>query len=160
MSETVTADVRYRTLVPEDFDGAVALYHELAGNRGIVGGEPGRALFRSILEHPGTTIHGAEIDGKVVAIATMHLLPNMTYGGRPYALVENVVTLDAFQGRGLGRGVMQSIIDAAWAADAYKIMLLTGRRAQARGFYENLGFDGDEKHGMILRRLPSRHEKG
>ena len=60
---------------------------------------------------------------------------------------------------GIGRGVMEAIIRAAWDAGAYKIMLLTGKGANARGFYEKLGFDGDEKHGMILRRLPSRHEK-
>ena len=54
------------------------------------------------------------------------------------------------------RGVMNALIEAAWAADAYKIMLLTGRRAEARGFYEKLGFDGNEKHGMILRKaLPT-----
>ena len=71
-------------------------------------------------------------------------------------LVENVVTLQAFQGRGLARDVMTALIKAAWAADAYKIMLLTGRKQGARGFYRKLGFRDDQKHGMMLRRAPMR----
>ena len=142
----------YRTLRPDDFDDALALYRELSGTRPVADGDFGRDRFREVLDRDGTAIYGAEMDGSIVSMATLHLMPNMTYGGRPYALVENVVTLKTHQGQGIGRGVMNALIDAAWAADAYKVMLLTGRRAEARGFYEKLGFDGDEKHGMILRK--------
>lgn len=142
----------YRTLRPDDFDDALALYRELSGTRPVADGEFGRDCFRQILDREVTAIHGAETDGRVVSMATLHLMPNMTYGGRPYALVENVATLKTHQGQGIGRGVMNALIGMAWAADAYKIMLLTGRRAEARGFYEKLGFDGNEKHGMILRK--------
>ena len=34
-------------------------------------------------------------------MATLHLLPNLTYGGWPYALVEIVVTRRAHHGQGL-----------------------------------------------------------
>lgn len=124
----------YRTLRPDDFGDALALYRELSGKRPVADGDFGHGRFQQILDHDGTAIHGAETDGSIVSMATLHLMPNMTYGGRPYALVENVVTLRAYQGQGIGRGVMNALIDAAWAADAYKIMLLTGRRAEARGF--------------------------
>ena len=52
--------------------------------------------------------------------------------------------------------VMEAAIDAAWASDAYKIMLMTGRTANAREFYETLGFSGDEKWAMMMRRVPLR----
>ena len=51
---------------------------------------------------------------------------------------------------------MQAAIDAVWAADAYKVMLVTGQGTGARGFYERLGFRADEKHGMQMRRVPPR----
>ena len=51
---------------------------------------------------------------------------------------------------------MQAAIDAAWAADAYKIMLLTGQNPGALGFYESLGFISDQKNGLQLRRVPPR----
>ena len=76
----------------------------------------------------------------------------MPYGGRPYGLIENVVTLAPHRGQGLGRAVMQALIAAADVADAYKIMLLTGQGRDAKGFFLALGFDADEKHGLILRR--------
>ncbi|MEO9903635.1 GNAT family N-acetyltransferase [Nisaea sp.] len=142
----------YRTLTPDDFNDALALYRELSGTQPVADGDFGRDRFKELLNRDGTAIYGAETNGRIVSMATLHLMPNMTYGGRPYALVENVVTLKTRQGEGIGRGVMTALIDAAWAADAYKVMLLTGRRAEARGFYEKLGFDGDEKHGMILRK--------
>ena len=85
-------------------------------------------------------------------MATLHVLPNMTHGGRPYALVENVVTLATHRQRGFGRRVMEAIAQAAWAQDCYKIMLLTGRQNRAKGFYQSLGYDPDEKYGMVLRR--------
>lgn len=89
-------------------------------------------------------------------MATLHILPNMTQGGRPYAVVENGVTHSDHRGAGHGRVVMQAVIDAAWSADCYKIMLMTGRIAKARGFYEKLGFGADEKWAMTLRRVPVR----
>ncbi|MEO1364479.1 MAG: GNAT family N-acetyltransferase [Pseudomonadota bacterium] len=89
-------------------------------------------------------------------MVTLHILPNMTQGGRPYALIENVVTHAEHRGAGHGRQVMEAAVAAAWAADCYKIMLLTGQTAQARGFYEALGFSADEKWGMTLRRAPLR----
>jgi ribosomal protein S18 acetylase RimI-like enzyme len=146
-----------RPLIETDFADAVALYQELVG--GIpVANDP--ATFAKLLRHDGLTIWGAVVDRVVVSMVTLHVLPNMTFGGRPYALIENVVTAARMQGAGIGRSVMQAAMDAAWAEDAYKIMLLTGQNSGAKGFYEKLGFTADQKHGMILRRAPQRNSTG
>lgn len=145
-----------RPLALTDFADAYALYTDLVGAARMAEPDLAQAQFRTLLDHPGTTVIGAERAGQVLAMATLHLLPNLTYGGRPYALVENVVTLRAHHGQGLGRAVMQALIARAWAADAYKIMLLTGRHNTAKGFYAKLGFDPDEKQAMTLRRVPPR----
>ena len=145
-----------RPLVLHDFDDAHALYVELVGTIPVPGGPEGMARFSELLSHPGTTLVGAEIIGHIRSMVTLHILPNMTFSGRPYALIENVITAVEYRDRGLSRAVMQHAIDRAWAADAYKIMLLTGRELGARGFYEKLGFTTDEKHGLTLRRAPKR----
>ena len=144
-----------RRLTPHDFAGAQVLYAELMG--------PSAALadavqFGAVLDHPGTVLWGADADDVLAAMVTLHLLPNMTWGGRPYALIENVVTATAHRGTGLGAQVMRAAINAAWQADAYKIMLLTGQQAGATGFYERLGFRKDDKFGMTLRRVPTRQQ--
>jgi hypothetical protein len=47
-------------------------------------------------------------------------------------------------------------MEIAWAANAYKTMLLTGTTSGVKGFYEKLGFRADLKHGMTIRRAPER----
>jgi GNAT superfamily N-acetyltransferase len=150
------ADVTYRRLTPADFRDARDLYVELVGDIPVADGAAGETRFGEILAHPGTTVWGADVWGKVTAMATLHVLPNMTFDARPYAIVENVVTLRGHRGHGLGAGVMSAVIEAAWSAGAYKIMLLTGKTLGAHGFYEKLGFTDQDKHGMTLRRAPAR----
>ncbi|WP_299599530.1 GNAT family N-acetyltransferase [uncultured Tateyamaria sp.] len=141
-----------RTLTAADTAQALTLYRHLVGEQPLASD----SAFAELIDHPGTWVWGAFLSDHLVAMATLHVLPNMTQGGRPYALVENVVTHQTHRGTGQGRRVMQAAIDAAWAADCYKIMLLTGRTAEARGFYEKLGFGTDEKWGMTIRRVPER----
>ncbi|WP_299698624.1 GNAT family N-acetyltransferase [uncultured Tateyamaria sp.] len=141
-----------RLLTVDDAPHALSLYRHLVGEQPLASD----AAFTEVINHPGTSVWGAFLSDHMVAMATLHVLPNMTQGGRPYALVENVVTHEMHRGTGQGRRVMKAVIDAAWAADCYKIMLLTGRTAEARGFYEKLGFGADEKWGMTRRRVPLR----
>ena len=143
----------------DDFDAVVALLQEFDGNVPVANDAAGHERWRQIVGLPGTQVIVVEDDQRLIATATLHVLPNLTYGGRPYALIENVITSASARGKGVGRRVMQAAIDAAWQADAYKIMLLTGkhrRSGSVLGFYEKLGFTADEKHGMTLRRIPPR----
>lgn len=139
-----------------DAEMLAGLFAELAGAQNIPQGAAGLQKLTEVLAHPGTCIIGAGEDTRVLSMATLHILPNMTVSGRPYALIENVVTLQAHQGRGFGRAVMGYAQELAWEANAYKIMLLTGRSAAARGFYEKLGYSAGQKWGMVKRRAPER----
>ncbi len=143
--------MKIRQACEDDFDAVTKLYRELAGDIPVAAGVDGAAQWKIVLSHPGTTVFGAETVGRLVAVATLHVLPNMTFGGRPYALIENVVTASTYRGRGIGRQVMEQAVSAAWAAGAYKIMLLTRQECGASGFYEKLGFTANEKFGMTLR---------
>lgn len=142
-----------RPLTSDDHTAALALYRTLAKDQAI---DPDPKHFATLIAHPGTTIYGTEDHGTLHAMATLHLLPNITQGGRPYGLIENVVAHPNARGQGHGRMAMQAAIDAAWDSDAYKIMLLSGQNTGALGFYERLGFTADQKHGLQLRRVPPR----
>jgi len=109
------------------------------------------AAFDQLLAHPGTSVWGVADDTRLVATATLHLLPNLTYGGRCYGVIENVVTAHDARRQGHGRTVLGAVCDHAWANGAYKLMLLSGQARTALGFYESLGFSAQEKHGLILR---------
>ncbi len=151
----LSPNLTVRRLNTDDFEHIISLINELTAGEPLTNDEAKRAHFARLLEHDGTSVFGVELYDQIVSCATLHILPNMTYGGRPYCLVENVVTLQAYRGKGYGRMVMHAVRDAAWEADAYKIMLLTGQTRGAKGFYESLGYKADQKHGMVLRQIPS-----
>jgi GNAT superfamily N-acetyltransferase len=142
----VTAKIRL--LIASDFDDVAVLFAELSHEPVVAN----QSQFKSILAFSGTQMFGAELNGQIISMATLHILPNLGGARMAYGLVENVVTLRAFQKRGFGRDVMGALIEAAWDAGAYKIMLLTGVGRGARGFYEKCGFSGESKIGMQMRR--------
>lgn len=139
---------KVRPLSLADFEGVAELFKTLHPTQKL---DKDPAHFAHILDHPGTTVFGCEVEGRLVSMATLHLLPNMSYGARPYGVIENVVTLDAHRGQGCARATIKAALRAAQDRDAYKVMLLTGRANNAIGFYEKLGFSQDEKAGMIIR---------
>jgi GNAT superfamily N-acetyltransferase len=77
----------------------------------------------------------------VVATASFFVVPNISYGGRPHAIIENVVVDAAERGRGLGAALVQHCIELAREAGCTRLSLSTdARRADAHRFYERLGF--------------------
>ncbi len=139
---------RVRTLGGEDTEAALSLYTALTfGPK-----EVSARAFDDVLHHPGTTVFGAEGAGTLLGMATLHLLPNVTWNGRPYGLVKNVATHPDHRRKGIGRSVLQAAISHAWQANAYKVMLMTGQKRGAKGFYEAVGFSSEDKHAMVIRR--------
>jgi GNAT superfamily N-acetyltransferase len=91
-------------------------------------------------------------DGRVVSSVTLVVIENLTNDLRPYAVIENVVTHADFRGRGYASALMQKASDTAEKLNCYKIMLLTGSKKESTlAFYENCGFNLDEKTGFIKR---------
>ena len=60
--------------------------------------------------------HIADHDGRASATCTLVIVPNLTRGGHPYALVENVVTRCELRSRGYGRAVLDADLSQNWAA--------------------------------------------
>ncbi len=86
----------------------------------------------------------------------MAVIPNLTQGGTPYALIENVVTDAGHRRRGYGQAVLQAAVAAAWEAGCCKVMLLTGAGDPGTlRFYEGCGFERS-KTGFQIRRAPVR----
>jgi GNAT superfamily N-acetyltransferase len=99
------------------------------------------------------TVFVAEVDGVLASSCSLAIIPNLTRGVRPYALVENVVTHADHRKRGLARSVLMAALDAAWAADCYKVMLATGsKNPETLRFYEQCGFQRGGKTFFQVRR--------
>lgn len=94
----------------------------------------------------------------LVASCTVIVIPNLTRGGTPYALIENVVTDAGHRNKGLGKAILKAALDRAWDAGCYKVMLITGsKKPSTLAFYEAAGFE-QSKTGFQARRLPVRAE--
>ncbi len=90
--------------------------------------------------------------GEAAAVCSLAVIRNLTRGGRPYAVIENVVTAAAYRRRGLGRLVVEAAVDHAKRRGCYKVMLMSSaERREAHRFYEAIGFNGSSKRAYELR---------
>jgi len=135
-----------------DLSGLLALYGELNPADPPLDHAFGADRFKAILAHPGMTVFIGFVGEIAAASVTLVIVPNLTRGASPYALIENVVTSSAFRRRGLAGALIAHAIAEAWSAGCYKVMLLTGSKDPATlRFYENCGFRQD-KTGYQIRR--------
>jgi GNAT superfamily N-acetyltransferase len=141
---------------PDDLGGMLDLYRHLNPEDPPVSPAAAEAPWSALLRSGLTHVLVAEEAGRLVSSCTLVVVPNLTRGGRPYALIENVVTHAAHRRRGLGQRVLQAALAAAWAADCYKVMLATGSRQEATlRFYEAAGFERGGKTFFQARRPDS-----
>lgn len=149
-----------RTASHRDLPHLLALYPHLDPADRIPSLDVAERRFEELQNYSGSAILIGVMDDAVVASCTLVIIPNLTRGGQPYGLIENVVTHSAFRGRGFGKQILQAAVAAAWQADCYKVMLLTGsKKPSTLAFYASAGFE-QNKTGFQIRRLPPRAEPG
>jgi GNAT superfamily N-acetyltransferase len=104
------------------------------------------AVLRQITNDPHARLLVAEQDGRVVGTLTFYVLPNLSHGGMPFAIVENVVVDAELRGSGCGRLLMEHAERLARAAGCYKLSLTSNkRRAPAHAFYEHIGYTNSHR---------------
>lgn len=109
--------------------------------------------WRDLCSNPAVQVVAIERNGMLVASCTLCIIPNLTRSCRPYGLIENVVTHRAYRRKGLGTAVLRGALSRAWAADCYKVMLLTGSKDPGvHAFYKKVGFVAGEKTGFVARK--------
>jgi GNAT superfamily N-acetyltransferase len=138
-------DVAIRNAALDDLDGILALYAELAADR--VGAAPaglsdGARILAEILADPQRELLVAVADGGVlVGSVDGVIVPNLTRGGRPWAVVENVIVAARARRTGIGARLFEELRRRAVAAGCYKVQLLSRKhRVEAHAFYESVGF--------------------
>ena len=120
--------------------------------------DPPVALDRAaaILDHferyAGSAILLGICDDIAVTTCALVVVPNLTRGGAPYGLIENVVTDPRYRRRGFGKAILTEAVSLAWQHDCYKVMLLSGRNdSSTLKFYGDAGFE-KSKTGLQIRR--------
>lgn len=153
---SMSNDILVRNACEADLGAMLGLYQQLSPQVLVADAVQAPAIWRGLLARPGVTVFVADYDGLASATCTLVIVPNLTRGGRPYALVENVVTRCGLRGRGYGRAVLSAALSRAWDTSCYKAMLLSGRNEDSGvpAFYERLGFRRGVKTGFEARPAP------
>ena len=153
MTSALPQGLSVRPVRPDELGALLALYTTLhVKDAALPADEVLQSVWQEMLENPSHHILVAEVDGLLVASATLLIVSNLTRGARPYALVENVVTLPAWRKRGIAGTLLRTAQNMAWAANCYKLTLTTGRRdAETLRFYRNAGFSADDKTAFVAR---------
>jgi GNAT superfamily N-acetyltransferase len=134
----------------DDFHRIMVLYRQLHPEDPVLTDGTERALFNAIVSRQDLTIFALEDEGLIQATCYLNVIPNLTRGARPYAVLENVVTDEPSRGRGWGKAVIRHALGAAWESNCYKVMLQTGsKRESTLAFYRACGFSGTDKHGFV-----------
>ena len=94
----------------------------------------------------------ADSGGLLVASCGVSIIPNLTRGARPFAVIENVVVHPDYRRKGLGKAAVSAAVDFAREKNCHKVVLLSNvKRKEAHIFYRELGFSCDETKGFILK---------
>ena len=123
------------------------LYKQLSPSSPTLSLELAEPIWQDMLSDSKIHVLVAELvseQGGLWGTATLVVMPNLTQNGRPYALIENVVTHVEKRGQGIGKAVMAAAIALARTLGAYKVMLVTGRQApEVHRLYAGIGLRSD-----------------
>jgi len=139
-----------------DLESLLNLYPHLNPSDEPISRDLAASRLGEINQLPGSAVLLGLLGDDLVASCTLIVIPNLTNGGKPYALIENVVTDALHRGQGYGTRLLRAAVAAAWEAGCYKVMLLTGsKQPSTLKFYESAGFE-QSKTGFQMRRMSAR----
>ncbi len=100
------------------------------------------AAFEAIEADPRQTLLVYESpELGVVGTLALVIVPNLSYRGRPWGVIENVVVDSAARGGKVGEQLVMHAIDLARDAGCYRVGLTSNKlRTDSHRFYRRLGF--------------------
>jgi len=133
-----------------DYDDIVDLMKQLNPKDKSDFGAPIYSTYKDILKSDNFSIIVIEKNNSVVSTCYLNHIPNITWGGAPYAFIENVVTDSEYRRQGLGTQCMKHAMDISIARGCFKIMLMTSQLDEkTTQFYTKCGFTKDTKQGFV-----------
>ena len=139
-----------REIKEDDFDQLMTLYMQLHDNPFPEKSGRVMEIWNMILEDDNHHIIVAEEDGNIVSSCVCVIVPNLTRGQRPYALIENVITDEKYRKKGLATACLDFAREIARRENCYKMMLLTGSKQDSTlKFYEQAGYNKKDKTAFI-----------
>ncbi len=140
-----------RTAKTQDYAQLMGLMQQLQPADPPLAEEQGMRVLSYVESSDTLQLWVMEKNGTLVGSVYLNIIPNLTRGARPYAVIENVVTHQAHRRQGIGKQLMLHALTCAKDAGCYKVMLLTGREPEIHGFYQSCGLEKGGKQAFIYR---------
>lgn len=139
-----------REAAENDLEPLLNLYTQLHDNPMPEINEALMLIWKRILNNADYHVIIGTIDGVIISSCVLLVVPNLTRGQRPYALIENVVTDEKHRGQGYATAVLNHARSIAVCENCYKIMLMTGSKLDSTlRFYERAGYNRRDKTAFI-----------
>lgn len=146
-------EANIRAAADHDLPQVLSLYRHLHPQDPELDEAAAQCVWSTLLASGFMTVIVAQSAELLVSSCTLAIVPNLSRGGRSYAVIENVVTHADYRQLGLGRRVLAHALNLAWQADCYKVLLATGsKRESTLRFYEGAGFHRGGKTYFEVRR--------
>ena len=137
---------------PDDLSALLNLYSQLHPDEVFVRERDAENIFLEILADKRHHVLVGIKDDSFVSSCVLLIVPNLTRGCRPYALIENVITEKSHRRKGYATAVLDFARSIAERENCYKIMLMTSRKDDATlRFYKNTGYNSDDKTAFVIR---------
>jgi ribosomal protein S18 acetylase RimI-like enzyme len=102
------------------------------------------SIYSAITESGGSVI-GAFENNELVGTCTLNVCPNLSWSGRSYAIIENVIVSKQHRNQGIGKAILSYAKKQAQKIGCYKIALMTDSKKEATlKFYRSAGFTADK----------------
>ena len=140
--------INIRSAVEKDIPRIIELYHELTINtsRTEMARNPTsddyQRIFAEISADPRHKLLVAEQEGEIVGSVVFLIVPNLSHKAMPWALAENLIVTEKHRRKGIGRQLLEHIIDHARENGCHKIELMSNKsREEAHRLYRSIGFE-------------------
>ena len=99
----------------DDTEALLDLYGHLSSDTQRCPPDLARDSLERLSRFEGSCVLLGQVGDAFVASCTLVIIPNLTRGGAPYALIENVVTHADHRRQGYGAAILDAATQRAWA---------------------------------------------
>ncbi len=112
-----------------------SLRHDTSGS---IGQGRADAVFEKINSNPDHVVAVAQVNGVIVGASTLFIESKFIHDGGLVGHIEDVAVAVDFQGQGVGKKIIQYVMNIAKERGCYKIVL--DCTDDVKPFYEKIGF--------------------
>lgn len=137
-----TVKLKIRRATPRDMPAILSLYAQPdMDDDKVLSRKAAHRIFARMNSYPSYRLYVAAAGKQTVGTFALLIMDNLAHLGAPSGIVEDVVVRTDWQGRGIGKQMMEFAMRRCRERRCYKLALSSNlKRIAAHRFYESLGF--------------------